>query len=209
MTNSALIPIVNKKRVPCWEIKKCQANDCPAYGKKWLRCWLIAGTKCSDGSDVTIEEKANQCSKCQIFADLNFETIEGVMLIDNSISNKPITDEIIALLSIISHAVGVAINNSKLYMRTLDVAIRDDLTGLHNRRYFNERLLDEVERAQKYGETLSLIMCDIDHFKHVNDSYGHPFGDSVLCWVGDMLQKTCERLMLSPDMAVKNLQPYF
>jgi len=193
LKNSALIPIVNKKCVACWEVKNCHINECPAYGKKWLRCWLVAGTKCNSGSDINAEEKTMLCSKCPVFADLNVEAVEGIMLVDNSISDKPITDDTITILSILAYAVGVAINNSKLYKKTLDVSIRDDLTGLHNRRYFNERLLDEIERAQRYGEAVSILMCDIDHFKRVNDTYGHPFGDSVLCWVGDQLQKNLRK----------------
>lgn len=193
LKNSALIPIVNKKCVACWEVKNCHINECPAYGKKWLRCWLVAGTKCNSGSDITAEEKTMLCSRCPVFADLNVEAVEGIMLVDNSISAKPITDDTITILSILAYAVGVAINNSKLYKKTLDVSIRDDLTGLHNRRYFNERLLDEIERAQRYSEAVSILMCDIYHFKKVNDTYGHPFGDSVLCWVGDQLQKNLRK----------------
>ena len=193
LKNAALIPIVNKKCVACWEVKNCQTKECPAYGKKWLRCWLVAGTKCNSGSDITAEEKTMLCSKCAVFADLNVEAVEGIMLVDNSISDKPITDDTITILSILAYAVGVAINNSKLYKKTLDVSIRDDLTDLHNRRYFNERLLDEIERAQRYSETVSILMRDIDHFKRVNDTYGHPFGDSVLCWVGDQLQKNLRK----------------
>ncbi len=193
LTNSALIPVVNKKRVSCWEIKNCKALDCPAYGKKWLRCWLISGSKHSDGSEITAAEKAARCARCQIFTNLSFETVEGIMLVDNSISHRPITDEMITMLSIISYTVGNAVNNSKLYMKTLDVTIRDDLTGLHNRRYFNERLSDETERAPKYGDIVSLIMCDIDHFKNVNDTYGHPRGDLVLRWVAEVLQKSLRK----------------
>ncbi len=56
----------------------------------------------------------------------------------------------------------------------------DGLTGLWNRNYFNERLDHEVGDADRYGNPLSLIMCDVDHFKSINDNHGHPFGDRVL-----------------------------
>lgn len=187
LKNFAVIPIVNKKRVSCWEVKKCGSVDCPAFGKKWIRCWLISGTKCSSGADMTIAAKAEQCSRCSVYADLNFEAIEGVILLDNSLTGRPIERDSVFLLSVIAHSVGLAINNSKVYMRALDVAIRDSLTGLHNRRYFDERLREEVELASRYGERLSMIICDIDKFKKVNDTYGHPAGDSVLCWVANVL----------------------
>jgi diguanylate cyclase (GGDEF)-like protein len=56
----------------------------------------------------------------------------------------------------------------------------DALTGLHNRRYFEERLTEEFMRSTRYRSPLSLVMLDIDHFKRLNDTYGHPFGDEVL-----------------------------
>ncbi len=59
-------------------------------------------------------------------------------------------------------------------------SITDALTGLKNRRFFDERLHEEFRRAQRYGDTLSLIMIDLDHFKDVNDRHGHPAGDVVL-----------------------------
>ena len=59
-------------------------------------------------------------------------------------------------------------------------AIRDGLTGAHNRRYFNQMLREEWKRARRARQHLSLIMIDVDHFKALNDRYGHPTGDAVL-----------------------------
>jgi diguanylate cyclase (GGDEF)-like protein len=67
------------------------------------------------------------------------------------------------------------------------LAREDTLTGLSNRRHFDERLQEEWRRALRYGHSLSLLMCDIDHFKQVNDVYGHMYGDSVLKEVGQTL----------------------
>jgi two-component system, cell cycle response regulator len=64
----------------------------------------------------------------------------------------------------------------------------DGLTGLYNHRYFWERLRDEVARARRYGQPLSLLMLDLDDFKHVNDRWGHPVGDELLRAVGTALQ---------------------
>ncbi|WP_319407715.1 diguanylate cyclase [uncultured Desulfosarcina sp.] len=60
------------------------------------------------------------------------------------------------------------------------LSITDPLTGIYNRGYINERLPQEIRRANRYGRDFSLIMCDIDHFKKVNDTYGHLAGDAVL-----------------------------
>lgn len=56
----------------------------------------------------------------------------------------------------------------------------DGLTGLWNRAYFDARLAAELSESQRHGRPLSLVMCDIDRFKSINDGYGHPFGDGVL-----------------------------
>ncbi len=69
-----------------------------------------------------------------------------------------------------------------------EMSIRDELTGLYNRRYFMEALDREVHRAERYDADLALCMLDLDHFKSVNDTYGHPAGDAVLARVGKKLR---------------------
>ena len=60
------------------------------------------------------------------------------------------------------------------------LSITDPLTGCFNRGYLNEKLPQEIKRANRYSRDLSVILCDIDHFKKVNDTYGHQAGDTVL-----------------------------
>jgi len=64
----------------------------------------------------------------------------------------------------------------------------DGLTGLWNRTYFDRRLLQEVSEATRHNRSLSLVMCDVDGFKRLNDERGHPFGDMVLERVAKILQ---------------------
>ena len=72
-------------------------------------------------------------------------------------------------------------------------ALRDELTGLHNRRRFNDALAHEVARAQRDGSALALAMIDLDHFKALNDRFGHPAGDAVLRAVGQVVQQAVRR----------------
>lgn len=72
------------------------------------------------------------------------------------------------------------------------LSITDPLTGAYNRRYLMEQLPREIERAARYGRTLSVIMCDVDYFKKVNDTHGHLVGDEVLKAFASTLQQ-CSR----------------
>ena len=72
------------------------------------------------------------------------------------------------------------------------LSFRDHLTGCYNRRYMEEHLLEqEVERASRYPAWLTVIMCDLDHFKLINDTYGHPTGDAVLQHFSGLLRDAC------------------
>ena len=72
--------------------------------------------------------------------------------------------------------------------RLAQLAVTDGLTGLYNHRHFHERLSLEVERSERTGLPLSLLMIDVDHFKQYNDRHGHPAGDEVLRGVSQILQ---------------------
>ncbi len=67
-------------------------------------------------------------------------------------------------------------------------AVTDTLTGLFNRRHLRDRLLQEMFRAERYGSPLSLLLMDPDHFKQVNDTYGHNMGDEVLARLGAIIK---------------------
>jgi len=98
-------------------------------------------------------------------------------------------DDRIVLGTVASELV-VAVENSRLYRLTKRMAITDELTDLYNYRYLQQRLDDELGRAERYGKRLSLIMLDLDDFKRVNDTHGHLVGDSALSEVGQLLKNT-------------------
>jgi len=74
------------------------------------------------------------------------------------------------------------------------LSITDPLTGLFNRRYFQYRLQQEVERCRRYGDSVSLLTLDLDHFKRVNDRYGHRAGDDALRLTAELLTRELRRL---------------
>lgn len=80
------------------------------------------------------------------------------------------------------------------------LARKDFLTGLANRRLFDDRLALEIKRITRAGKLLSLIMLDVDHFKHYNDTYGHVMGDNCLRAVGEVLKDVAQR---SSDLAAR------
>lgn len=90
-------------------------------------------------------------------------------------------------VALADHA-ALALANLRLRETLRSQAIRDPLTGLFNRRYMEETLTREVHRAARRGTTLGIIMLDIDHLKHVNDSFGHQAGDAMLRALGEYLQ---------------------
>lgn len=72
-----------------------------------------------------------------------------------------------------------------------EISARDSLTGLYNRWYVMEKIDSEMNRALRHGSPMSLLMIDLDHFKQVNDSFGHIVGDQVLKTVGQVLKDSC------------------
>ncbi|MDH4279245.1 MAG: GGDEF domain-containing protein [Acidimicrobiia bacterium] len=95
-------------------------------------------------------------------------------------STMPIDDRHDVLIQQLLPNFAVALNNALSHERLQRVAAIDTLTGLYNRRFGLERLSQEFSRSVRSGEPLGIILFDIDHFKSVNDTYGHQVGDDVL-----------------------------
>ncbi|KKM69353.1 hypothetical protein LCGC14_1451670 [marine sediment metagenome] len=83
---------------------------------------------------------------------------------------------------------------SELVEEVKKMAITDPLTGLYNRRHMNEVLSKEFQKAKRYGGNLSCLMVDIDHFKRINDIYGHAVGDTVLKEVAETLTNSLRKV---------------
>lgn len=86
----------------------------------------------------------------------------------------------VALLTAVAGQAALAIENAKLFSAQTELAMTDGLTGLFNRRTLDQRIAEEVHRARRFQNDLSVLMIDVDHFKQFNDKHGHLLGDHVL-----------------------------
>lgn len=98
------------------------------------------------------------------------------------------------LLSIVCYQTALSIAESEMHARLERLAVTDGLTGLINHQKFQERLGEEFLRASRHATTFSLLLGDIDHFKRVNDTYGHPAGDAVLKAVAGAMRKAARKV---------------
>lgn len=96
-------------------------------------------------------------------------------------------DEAVRMLEVIALQAAQSLQRAQLFAAVERMATTDGLTGLHNHRHFQNLLDQQLALAQRYQKPLSFLLCDIDHFKTVNDTYGHPTGDVVLKEVSKIL----------------------
>jgi two-component system, cell cycle response regulator len=113
--------------------------------------------------------------------DSKEDTVKGLEAGADEYLTKPIDQpELVARLNTANRVLDLERSLKTQLEKIRTLSITDGLTGVFNRTYFYEQLRKEIQRAARYGSFLSLIMCDIDHFKEVNDTWGHTAGDMVL-----------------------------
>jgi diguanylate cyclase (GGDEF)-like protein len=115
----------------------------------------------------------------------------GIMRVTSEKAGVP-SEKDLHLLIIFANSAAVAIDNSLLHKKTEELTITDELTELFNYRYFRNKLVDELRRADRYRQRFSLLMMDLDHFKNINDLHGHQTGNIVLREVSGII-KLCVR----------------
>ncbi|MDA8169267.1 MAG: diguanylate cyclase [Nitrospiraceae bacterium] len=111
----------------------------------------------------------------------------GVLAMVSDRTN-PLTVYQIELIRMLSNQLSVMLSRAILHERIRLMATTDGLTGLYNHRHFQERLAGEFKRLSRHPRPLSLLLVDIDFFKKVNDTYGHPAGDAVLKLVASIIK---------------------
>ena len=116
------------------------------------------------------------------------------MLVFLSEKINAFTPHQIELLEVLGTQASISIANARLHAEIERMATTDGLTGLFNHRHFQERLSAEFKRLERFSEPLSLLLMDIDYFKKVNDTYGHPAGDKILQGVANILKDTIRNI---------------
>ena len=114
----------------------------------------------------------------------------GWLVFDNILSRVPISEEDILSLKQFSTQVALAIDNARLFEKVQELSNYDELTKLCLRRFFNENLAQEIYRSKRFNLTFSLVLMDIDHFKNINDTYGHILGDEALKAVSEVIRNS-------------------
>jgi diguanylate cyclase (GGDEF)-like protein len=119
------------------------------------------------------------------------ETI-GTLALESAVANGFHTEDIKPLESV-ADICAAAIQNARYFQKVKQQADRDGLTGGYNRRFFENRILEELDRAKRYRTPLSVLMVDVDNFKKLNDEFGHLLGDEVLKQVSRLFMENTRK----------------
>ncbi|MFP4163601.1 MAG: diguanylate cyclase [Chitinispirillaceae bacterium] len=144
-----------------------------------------------DHYEIRYNEDETQCSSFASFMAVPFgvDKCKGMILVE-SVRKDVFTNSNLDLLSRIATSVGLALEKIFVIRQADALATHDGLTGLYNHRHFQKILSQKISHCTRYNEPLSLILCDIDFFKKLNDNHGHPFGDKVLKGVASKLESS-------------------
>ena len=142
----------------------------------------------ADIAEVRLLREAGNRSLVMLPLVAKGQSIGLVELISASVIN--LDAERLELGRTMANEAAMALENARLYEEARALADRDPLTGFYNHRYLHERFAEEVLRAQRSHQSLSVLMLDLDEFKLVNDTFGHLFGDRVLAWTAEVIRST-------------------
>lgn len=121
----------------------------------------------------------------------------GCIAVDNLLSQQLMDEEQLEALRALISQIGMAVLNARLFEDIEQQAITDGLTKLYVHRYFQQRLKEEIDRADRYSYNVSLVMMDVDKFKQLNDQYGHLLGDRVLEALAASIRTNIRRIDLA------------
>ncbi len=145
------------------------------------RHFMPASAELHDGQTVVLDAdtRLTRARSLLVLPLVRGEQVLGTLLLATE-RPKQYGPALREMLRVIGHQVGVSLQNARMYQSMEERATTDGLTGLTNHRAFQERLAQLHALAERTGQKFSIILTDIDHFKSINDTYGHPVGDQVL-----------------------------
>jgi diguanylate cyclase (GGDEF)-like protein len=124
---------------------------------------------------------------------VSFGQTLGVLALDSAKADA-FRDGDLQSLESVADICATAIQNAHYVERVKQLAYLDGLTGIFNRRFFELRIMEEIERARRYGTGMAVIMADIDQFKRLNDEFGHVLGDEVLRQVSSLFHQQLRKI---------------
>lgn len=119
--------------------------------------------------------------------------ISGMLLLERAEKDQSFSDQECQLVTAFAGQAAIAIDNARLFEKVQTMAKTEELTGLHNRRHFFVLGKEAFDLAKQTETPLSAIMLDVDHFKQINDTYGHAVGDEVLQTVAQRIRIACRK----------------
>jgi diguanylate cyclase (GGDEF)-like protein len=153
-------------------------------------------------SNTTLTETDLSGASTKLFAEsasriciplVSFGQTLGILALDSALPDA-FRDGDLQSLESVADICATAIQNAHYVDRVKQLAYLDGLTGIFNRRFFELRIMEEIERARRYGTGMAVIMADIDQFKRLNDEFGHVLGDEVLRQVSSLFHQQVRKI---------------
>jgi diguanylate cyclase (GGDEF)-like protein len=167
----------------------------PASSEPWVR--ILSGNGTLIETDLNADPlEGNLFSKCVSRVSIpmvSFGQVLGVLALHSETADAFREADLQSLESV-ADICATSIQNAHYVERVKQLAYLDGLTGIFNRRFFELRIMEEIERARRYGTGMSVIMADIDHFKRLNDEFGHLLGDEVLRQVSSLFHQQVRKI---------------
>ncbi len=167
----------------------------PVNEDPWSRIIETSGTIIEKDLSSTPESLRlfKECASRMSIPLISFGQTLGVLTLHSAQTNAFRESELQSLESV-ADICATSIQNAHYVERVKQLAYLDGLTGIFNRRFFELRIMEEIERARRYGSGMAVIMADIDEFKRLNDEFGHLLGDEVLRQVSSLFHRQLRKI---------------
>jgi diguanylate cyclase (GGDEF)-like protein len=164
----------------CWGIRRSHPHYVPDTASELICGHIVQGSEALPSLCAPVVAQGRP---------LGLLHLQGLSNVSSTSQSGVSADTNMVLAMVAVEDLGLSLANMRLRETLREQSIRDSLTGLFNRRFVDEYLVRELSRAQRKARQISLIALDIDHFKRINDTYGHSAGDAVLQQVGIVLKE--------------------